>query len=348
MFISKEGYIVIDDVSICSFFKDQNGEVMKRFEDLMRTLCFFFSNSTVEHKNEVIMEFPTEFYQVINGLKERIDLSQSKDVLMMMHEHVKNLNAKVEHFFMVRTKNSFKGDSGEKDLMEVLENVLPIREGYSIQDRSSIPHNCDLLITKTGKPDIRIEVKNHGESVRSAEVKRFESDVTKLKNHGIFVSLNSPIVGKSNMEIDLLPTNKLACYLSNNNYDGQTIKELINVIYMMDGFMSDDSELKMSYDTMTKIKTYLNDYANKVIHLRLNMKSSLEILNSISFDAIERLLTGEHNVEPSTRACEYCTKEYKKRSTLDKHERSCKKRPKELLSLPDVSISSDQSGSIDL
>ena len=125
-----------------------------------------------------------------------------------------------------------------------------------------------------------------GEPVRTKEVKRFESDIIGLNSHGIFVSLYSDICGKGQVEIDLLHTNKFAIYLSNNNFDGEIIKDFVNLVYKLDKIMTElntDNSFKITTESMNSVKNYLIDFGNKIATLKTSMKNNIAILNENIF-----------------------------------------------------------------
>jgi hypothetical protein len=284
----------------------------------------------------------------LEDLKERMDLTKAIDAglkrndetvlhnMGSMHKSIDTLSLRVESLVSVRNTTRYKGEEGEAGIMSILECKLPIREGYEIFETKSKPHNCDILVKKTGFPDVRLEIKAHGrdtgECVRSNEVKRFETDLISLNDHGIFVSLYSGIVGKSQIEIDILPTNKFAVYISNNNYDGDALKEFINLIYKLNVFIAGEEGVKISTEAMTRIKAHLIDFNAKIASLKTNMKSSLDMLNSITFDIIEKLLCAGMDVKPVTSTdpkytCETCHKDFSRPSSLTNHKKTCKHQP---------------------
>jgi hypothetical protein len=288
-------------------------------------------------------EFFTLLGSKIDNLKDKIDLTKFIDnglkrsdeaVLHNMgsiQKTVDGINSRLEQFGSVRNTTRYKGEEGELGIITVLECKLPLREGYEIIETKSKPHNCDILVKKTGFPDVRLEIKAHGrdtgEYVRSNEVKRFESDLISLNDHGIFVSLYSGIVGKSHVEIDILPTNKFAVYISNNNYDGDILKEYINLLYKLDVFVKGEEGVKITTEAMTRIKMHLVDFSSKVASLKTNMKSSLDILNAITFDIIEKLLSSGLDLKPipeSKYTCENCHKDFTRPSSLTNHAKTCK------------------------
>ena len=280
----------------------------------------------------------------VDNLRDKIDLTKVIDASLkrndeMVMSTLGNLqkttdviNTRVEQMATVRNTARSKGEEGESGIIHILECKLPLRDGYEILETKSKPHNCDALVKRVGFPDVRIEVKAHGrdtgECVRSEQVKRFESDLIGLNNHGIFVSLYSGIVGKAPLEIDLLPTNKFAVYISNNNYDGDAIKEFINLIYKLDGFVSGEEGVKISTEAMTRVKAHLIDFNTKITALKTNMKSSLEILNGFTFDIIEKLLSSGCDMKPVPVSepkftCAKCAKDFSRASGLANHVKTC-------------------------
>lgn len=284
----------------------------------------------------------------IENLKERMDLTKAIDAglkrndeavlhnMGAMHKTIDTMSLRVENLISVRNTTRYKGEEGEAGIMSILECKLPIREGYEIFETKSKPHNCDILVKKPGFPDVRLEIKAHGrdtgECVRSNEVKRFEADLISLNDHGIFVSLYSGIIGKSQIEIDILPTNKFAVYISNNNYDGDALKEFINLIYKLNVFIAGEEGVKISTEAMTRIKAHLIDFNTKIASLKTNMKSSLDMLNSITFDIIEKLLCAGMDMKPVASTdpkytCETCHKDFSRPSSLTNHKKTCKPQP---------------------
>jgi len=281
----------------------------------------------------------------IDDLKNKIDVTKvietsvtrNNDSLVQTLNTIKNsqdqMANKIETFTTTRTTTRYKGEEGEKGLINILESKLHVRDGYTIQDVKSIAHSCDIVIKRDGYPDVRVESKAHGketgENVRVAEVKKFESDLLALNNHGIFVSLYSGICGKGAFEIELLPNNKFAVYLANNNYDGDTITEVLRLIYKLDRFTSgpDSDNITISTDAMMRIKAYLTDFNRKIDDLKTSLKNSIRILNEITLDLVEKALTGHISDEPQTPAisyaCAVCGQTCTSKAGLTLHKKRC-------------------------
>ncbi len=285
----------------------------------------------------------------LETIKDKIDISKVVEstvgktneslvyAMKSVSEQVSNMTNKVDTFSALRNTTRFKGEEGERGLHEVLENNLSSRDGYTITDTKSVPHSCDMVVQRTGYPDIRIESKAHGrdtgENVRTQEVKRFESDLTHLNSHGIFVSLYSGICGKGAIEFEMLPsTKKFAFYLSRNEFDGGIISEIIRLIYKLDTFISDKDEdemLSITHESIIKIKSHLNDFNKKIDDLKTNAKNSLRILNEITLDIIEKLITSsipaaQEDCDNNRKfGCNKCNHNCKNKSGLTQHMKKC-------------------------
>jgi hypothetical protein len=189
--------------------------------------------------------------------------------------------------------NRRKGDDGEIGLVEVLEGVLTVRDGYTIERVGTIAHNCDILIRKQGKPDVRIECKAHGKDngkpVAAREVVRFEDDLKLLRNHGIFVSLYAPITGKAQFELRLLESNRVAVYLSNNHFDAAMIRDLVLLIYQVDALIHAEG-IVIGPERLCRIKAGLRDVSIKAAQIQAHLRAGLELVGSMCIDSVTRML----------------------------------------------------------
>lgn len=314
--------------------------------DIMSTMKTMNENNILNISSK--LEQIPQIVNKIDDIRNKIDVTKvietsvtrNNDSLVQAINTIKNsqdqMASKIDTFSIVRNTTRFKGEEGEKGIIHILENKLPMRDGYSIQEVKSIPHSCDILIKRDGFPDIRIESKAHGreskENVKLSEVKKFESDLLSLNNHGIFVSLYSGICGKDQFDIDLLPNNKIAIYLSNNNFNGDIIISMIRMLYILDRFTSgsESGDIKVSIDTMIRVKSYLTDFNRKIEEVKTLNKNSMRLLNEISLDFIEKALIGhipqieKKSTPTETYVCEKCHQVCKSKSGLTNHMKMCK------------------------
>ena len=372
MNVTETCLIIDDPYLVSFFSRKGTPEFMTMCTNLLRSLCTMCdmnpSNSTDEYlksrfdifRREMLDSLSTvnvkanlapEFLNVIttrfDHMNEKLDMSKMVDtvarseLLLNTMTGIKTvtdtLSTKVDAFSVIRTTNRFKGDHGEHKLHDILEMSLQECDGYKISDTSSSAHNCDLNIKRSGYPDIRIESKAHGrdtgDCVKTVDVKRFEADLASLGTHGIMVSLYSGITGKSLIDMNIIPTtNKLAFYLSNNNFDGDTITNITKLIYKLDNVMSQnnpDNSIIITNESMNKIRSHLIDFNRRVEELKLNMKNASRLLNELSFDVIENLIMSTP-VE-STLSCDHCRLVFKNKSGLTQHKNKCIMNPTVLL-----------------
>jgi len=328
--MSKQKFDTSDIMSaLRTMSEHQTMTLSSRLEQIPQLTCKFEDlKTTITSKIDTIKE-KIDVTKVVESTISRTNesLVHAMNTVSEQMNHVTN---KVETFSISRNTTRFKGEEGEKGLYEVLENILSSRDGYTIHDTKSIPHSCDMVVKRVGYPDVRIESKAHGrdtgESVRSQEVRRFESDLTHLNSHGIFVSLYSGICGKGAIEFELLPSKKFAFYLSKNEFDGSLISEIVRLIYKLDTFMCDKDEsdmMSINHESIVRIKSHLNDFNRKIDDLKTSAKNSLRILNELTLDVIEKLLTNGEQVEKSF-VCSTCNYVCKNKSGLTLHMKKCK------------------------
>jgi hypothetical protein len=244
--------------------------------------------------------------------------------------------------------NKIKGSYGENEIYNLLSDKLMSRDGYIIEQVNGLSHSCDILIKCKKKPDIRIESKahglNNGEKVRQKEVEKFERDLIHTNNHGIFVSLYSNIVGKNSIDLIQLSNGKFAIYLSNNNYNIENIIDSMNIIYKIDSIIqnsSNNDKFIISLETMMKLKSLINDNNTKLNSVKLHLRDSINILNDLTLDMIDKLIINNElkienketnkEINKEILLCNWCNKKYKNISGLKNHQSTCKKCP-ELLS----------------
>lgn len=154
-------------------------------------------NDTFKYLESQSREVKTSVYNIQNqlNLMER-DMSGALKVLQKsstdVTTRVDNLTHQVTTSQVKQANsNSAKGKIGESTLYDLLSEKLTSREHYRIDVTAGIPHSCDLNIRRTGFPDVRVEVKAHGQQtlakVGSSETAKFRLDLGVTKCHGIFV-----------------------------------------------------------------------------------------------------------------------------------------------------------------
>ncbi len=287
------------------------------------------------HVSSILNESQRQLARVVDELRDnkeclnfvRDRTERITDQVVEMEKKLITQQTKAQHCV-----NS-KGKEGEDKLLELLQERLMTRDGYTIEKVSGQSMNCDIVVKRNEYPPIRIESKaigkETGEKVRSKDVEKFVRDLNQLNNHGILVSLYSGIVGIGNIELQQLPNGKFAIYLGNNNFDVDLIIDMIQLLYKLDGVCSKDDggkDIKLTKDSLSKVQGYLKDYTNKITQIKAHLKESLTLVSEIQLDMIEKIIMGQKEGQKERRGevlCEDCGGSFQNVHGLNIHKRRC-------------------------
>ena len=119
------------------------------------------------------------------------------------------------------------------------------------------------------------------------------------------MSLHGGVVGKGPLALEQLSNGRFASYVSNNEYDIGIVVDLIRLLQRLDEFVrkangqdADGGDIRVAPEAMHQVRLQLNDFAAKATTIRMHLKDSLALLNSMCVDNIERLLLGSAMVVP--------------------------------------------------
>lgn len=373
----KEGLIEINkrwDESIINIFRDVKNMELKINELVSNNINKLNETNTLNENNKKdilnqLNNIPSLSKTILNDILKDIETNTLNVKLVVNNLHLEmrennnsiiniraineELKNKLDNLTNKTIKdnnsNKIKGSNGENDIYNLLSEKLMTRDGYITEQVNGLSHSCDILIKCKNKPDIRIESKahgiNNGEKVRQKEVEKFERDLIHTNNHGIFVSLYSNIVGKNSIDLIQLSNGKFAIYLSNNNYNIENIIDSMNIIYKIDSIIqnsSNNDKFIISLETMMKLKSLINDNNTKLNSVKLHLRDSINILNDLTLDMIDKLIINNElkienkeinnkEIDKEILLCNWCNKKCKSMSGLKNHKAICKKNP-ELLS----------------
>ena len=373
----KEGLIEINkrwDESIINIFRDVKNMELKINELVSNNINKLNETNTLNENNKKdilnqLNNIPSLSKTILNDILKDIETNTLNVKLVVNNLHLEmrennnsiiniraineELKNKLDNLTNKTIKdnnsNKIKGSNGENDIYNLLSEKLMTRDGYITEQVNGLSHSCDILIKCKNKPDIRIESKahgiNNGEKVRQKEVEKFERDLIHTNNHGIFVSLYSNIVGKNSIDLIQLSNGKFAIYLSNNNYNIENIIDSMNIIYKIDSIIqnsSNNDKFIISLETMMKLKSLINDNNTKLNSVKLHLRDSINILNDLTLDMIDKLIINNElkienkeinnkEIDKEILLCNWCNKKCKSMSGLKNHKAKCKKNP-ELLS----------------
>lgn len=230
-----------------------------------------------------------------------------KDDTNLIIENIQNLqknNSEILNFVKTEIKNipssiidEIRIQISKLRFFDKLENTLSSRDNFELKNVSHLPDNCDFLVKRDEFPDILIDVKDYDScSVPIKEVNKFKNDLIIHNNHGILVSLKTPIATKSSIEIEQLVNGKFAIYLSNNNYDINFVIDMIYFIYKLDSLIttvSDETHIILTVDAVDKITHFIYDFRIKINNIKTSAKQLLDSLDSLSIDTLETIILSQ-------------------------------------------------------
>ena len=196
-----------------------------------------------------------------------------------------------------------KGVGGESRLCELLCERLRVRDGFVVEVVAGQAHGCDLVVRRSGGfTDVRVECKVYTDKVGVKEVDKFRRDLLGLNTHGVFVSIQSGIVGMAEVEFEQLASGRFAVYLSNNQFNVDIIADMISVMHRIERLAAPSGEdgdadpgsafVRVPEEVMREVQRHVLDFGSKVGQLKVNLRESMALLNQLTLDHVERLLRG--------------------------------------------------------
>ena len=139
--------------------------------------------------------------QIIDLLKSELELQRTEN---------RSLKEKVESKITIQQNSTKKGKEGE----EHFEQIVKQKMGWTLVYQGDKGHAADYQMNLYNI-NIRFEVKNYTDVVKSKEVEKLRTD---MREHpetdiGVFVSLNTGITGFGGISIEWTPTNQLILYI---------------------------------------------------------------------------------------------------------------------------------------
>lgn len=261
--------------------------------------------------SDVLARLECRTGRLTDGLARLEDRASGNSVeLSLVVQGVKDL---LQHHTRFTSHVGLKGRVGEQRLYDLLCDALPSRDGFDVYVVSGVAHACDMVVKRPAHPDVRIESKAYGaqagNKVSAREVAKFRDDLAGLDAHGIMVSLHSGIAGRPGLfEIEQLSNGKFAIYLSNNEYDISTIVSMVHLLYRLEkvasggGSEDERTTLRVPPHVIQSVRMYLKDFAVKISHVKTQMKNSLALLNEVTLDLVERILTQQQQTTSNSNA----------------------------------------------
>jgi hypothetical protein len=264
------------------------------------------------------------FSIIQDSLFNAIQASESRTFtnIQQIHENIlcqkqiqENLSTELAVFLnKYKNNSSIKGAVSENELYTLLQYAFPT--DY-VRNTSTETAACDFCLTRKDKslPTIYFENKDYSTTVDSTEVEKFQRDLQERKAHGIFISQHSPIVFKSNFQIDFIE-NRIHLYIPNAGYDVEKIKLAVGLIdslsIKLNLMISDanDDCYELSLEDFENLKQEYLEFAQAklcVLECIKTMTKQLTTkLDAIQLPTLRRITVGNTETPKPNFVCEIC------------------------------------------
>jgi hypothetical protein len=168
---------------------------------------------TIGLKSIQMSEVNMDCHSYFDPLKSIIETSTIQN-----KEKICDIDDKLDALLHIRTNSSRKGRLSEDLCIQRLIQRYP---SWDISDVTYIGHEGDCR-AKTSFGEILYEFKSYDTNVNREQLNKFYKDLetTGIK-YGIFVSNTSGIVGKKDLEWEIINKDTLVIYISNTGFNGQ-------------------------------------------------------------------------------------------------------------------------------
>lgn len=237
-------------------------------------------NSFRRYKDDIILDN--------NNIKDKISLLESNLNNLNVDNKLNELSNIINKLFGISNNSCKKGDISEKLIYDIISQKF---KNYNYEKKSHIAHHADgELSSSTGFKSL-VEIKNYNHIVNKDELEKFKYDLKYTNNNfGIFLSLQSGIVGKNIIDYEIYEDNIHIIYISKlmddiNKLDYGII--LSEILFKMNSTFSNDIKVD---EITSKIKNKFNELdiiLKKTVNLRveydkleLSIKSNLNMFYS--------------------------------------------------------------------
>lgn len=241
-------------------------------------------NSFRKYKDDIILDINNNN----NNIKDKITLLESNLNNLNVDNKLNEFSNIVNKLFGISNNSCKKGDISEKLIYDIISQKF---KNYNYEKKSHIAHHADGELTSSTGFKSLVEIKNYNHVVNKDELDKFKYDLKYTNNtFGIFLSLQSGIVGKNIIDYEIYDNNIHIIYISKlmddiNKLDYGII--LSEILFNMNSSLSNDIKI----DQITsKIKNKFNELdiiLKKTVNLRVeydklesNIKSNLNMFYS--------------------------------------------------------------------
>lgn len=276
------------------------------------------------------------------------------------HADTQEMRRSVEKANAAKSNSSLRGARAEDYLYQVLQSRLLQSEGWDIERVGKEAHSCDLLVTRTGWPRVRIESKCKLR-LDKGDMDKFRRDLNSTGDHGLLVSLSAADIpgrarGATFERLDTcsgarwqgtLTVGHMKDAPGAEDVDLAQVTSAISAIQTLGSLLETVSQARedaagtpgstvIFAEDIDKFKLELGRASDDVASARARLKSSiqdstaaLQCLNRVVLSRVGSTVTGclEEASASAAGRCRFCSQEFKTMHGLRKHENdTCKKR----------------------
>jgi len=303
-------------------------------ENVLKDLMPSNKDLLYNHINNLCLDIKNE-----SEMNKENTLNLRDYVYNYLNPVILNINSGVDYLNSRFMNSSKKGKVAEFVLLNVLMKMYinaDIKDIGSTEDNS-----CDILMERVNKPKILFECKNYDNRVDTREVNKFKDDIKERGIAGIFLSMQSSIVHKDELDLEILGKNILI-YVGNVQYDEKIIQFAVDMIDKMQPFLdkfnsSDEKHIKILRSSMVSIneeyisfleqKSGINKCINSLEDTISDLKDKINRLKISKTANLMSSLFGSFinaNEENKEQVCKYCGKIFKINKQLNGHYAKCK------------------------
>ena len=275
---------------------------------------------TIGLKSIQMSEVNMDCHSYVDPIKDLILNSNETHVVKLF-----DIESKLNDILHIKSNSSRKGRLSEDICRDILTKYYP---SWSFIDVSQEGYEADCRAYETPVGQILYEFKNYDHNVNRDQVSKFVRDLNHTNiQYGIFVSNTSGIVGKKNIEWEIVD-DKLVIYVSSMGFNGygciigtELLLSLIEIgvlnkdknwlyyqNFELNGVLENISgcidKLRNNIESYTKHKQLISDQRIKINH-------SIDILEKNAFDCLlglnhtmEEIINDTKNIKTSHKILE--------------------------------------------
>ena len=237
-------------------------------------------NSFRRYKDDIILDINNNN----NNIKDKISLLESNLNNLNVDNKLNEFSNIVNKLFGISNNSCKKGEISEKLIYDILSQKF---KNYNYEKKNHISHHADGELTSSSGFKSLVEIKNYNHVVNKDELDKFKYDLKYTNNSfGIFLSLQTGIVGKNIIDYEIYDDNIHIIYISKlmddiNKLDYGII--LSEILFKMNSTSSNDIKIE---EITSKIKNKFNELdviLKKTVNLRVGYeKLELDIKNNLN------------------------------------------------------------------